>query len=126
MRRAPFAGAAVLGDEANNWLDVFKDTSIHGVFLMASPALICYSFTKDNQTKINAQVNYIETLYGTDITKLYSIQGNIRPPPSLVTKVCPPSYLPIHPLILAVFGYTDGVAYHHINSDLSFDFYIIE
>ena len=31
-----FAGAAVLGDDTNNWLDVFKGTSIHGVFLMAS------------------------------------------------------------------------------------------
>ena len=31
-----FADAAELGDDTAHWLDVFKGTNIHGIFLMAS------------------------------------------------------------------------------------------
>lgn len=68
-----FVDAANLGDPGTvNWIKAFTATKLlHGVFLIAS----------DNQTFIDAEVHFLETLFGTDISNLYRLQGNIRPPP---------------------------------------------
>jgi hypothetical protein len=61
-----------LGDPGTkNWVPQFIGTKIHGVFLIAS----------DTMTNINAMVSWLNSVYGTDITNVYSLQGNIRPPP---------------------------------------------
>jgi hypothetical protein len=67
-----FADAANLGDPGTaNWVTAFKGTSIHGVFLLGS----------DTASNIAAQVTMIDGLFGTDIQQVYTLQGNIRPPP---------------------------------------------
>lgn len=68
-----FVDANNLGDPGTgNWVKAFTATkTLHGVFLIAS----------DNQTFIDAEVQVLETLFGTDIANLYKLQGNIRPPP---------------------------------------------
>jgi hypothetical protein len=61
-----------LGDPGTkNWVPQFIGTKIHGVFLIAS----------DTMGNINAMVSWLNSVYGTDITNVYSLQGNIRPPP---------------------------------------------
>lgn len=66
------ADAVNLGDGGtSNWKPPFIGTKIHGVFLIATDTLALQS----------AQVTFIQGIFGTDITELYTLQGNIRPPP---------------------------------------------
>ena len=55
----------------SNWLPVFQGTNIHGVWLFAS----------DNITLLNYQMTVLNSLFGTDITVLYTLKGNSRPAP---------------------------------------------
>lgn len=65
-----FSQAAVLGDPGTgNWVSAFAGNGIHGAFLMASDDLLL----------VDAQEIVIEGVFGSDITKLYSLQGSIRP-----------------------------------------------
>lgn len=67
------ADAVNLGDPGTtNWVPAFLGTQIHGVFLLAS----------DDITFLNAQVSVLNSVFGTDITNLYTLLGNIRPPPN--------------------------------------------
>lgn len=80
------ADANNLGDPGfKYWLNAFIGTKIHGVFLIAS----------DDMININAMVNWLEALFGSDITKMHELQGNIRPPPYDGHEM---------------FGYLDGVS----------------
>lgn len=75
-----------LGDPGTtNWVNAFLGKKIHGVFLIAS----------DTSNSISTEVSAIESLFGSDITKQYSLQGNIRPPPFAGHEM---------------FGYLDGVS----------------
>ncbi|CAK5278974.1 unnamed protein product [Mycena citricolor] len=59
-----------IGDPSSaNWQPEFAGTSIHGVFLFAS----------DTQANIDAAIADVETVLGSSITKLYTIQGAARP-----------------------------------------------
>ncbi|KAG8803179.1 hypothetical protein FRC17_006239 [Serendipita sp. 399] len=79
------ADAWNLGDPSTtNWVPEFTGRKIDGVFLIAS----------DTMTNVIAMKNWLETLFGTDITKIYELQGNIRPPPFEGHEM---------------FGYLDGV-----------------
>nr|WAW38278.1 DyP-type peroxidase [Auricularia auricula-judae] len=68
-----FVDANNLGDPGTaNWVKAFTATQLlHGVFLIAS----------DDQSLVDTEVAFLEALFGTDMTKLYSLQGSIRPPP---------------------------------------------
>ncbi|KAG9056201.1 hypothetical protein FS842_011378 [Serendipita sp. 407] len=80
------ADASNLGDPGtSNWVPEFIGTKIHGVWLIAS----------DTASNIAAMVNWLEALFGTDMTRIYTLQGNIRPPP-----------FDGHEM----FGYLDGVS----------------
>lgn len=72
FNRGQFADASNLGDVLSNWISAFAGTKVHGVFLIAS----------DSSSNLVAMVKWLETLFGTDMTKLYTLQGNIRPPPN--------------------------------------------
>ncbi|KAG8994444.1 hypothetical protein FRB93_001565 [Tulasnella sp. JGI-2019a] len=67
------ADAVNLGDPGTtNWVKTFTNTkALHGVFLMAT----------DDQAFLDVQIQQLEYVFGTDITHLYSLEGNIRPPP---------------------------------------------
>jgi Dyp-type peroxidase family len=65
-----FADANNLGDPGHiHWVDAFKGTSIHGFFIIASHTV----------DPINAEVATIEALFGSAITKKYSLPGAARP-----------------------------------------------
>nr|WAW38285.1 DyP-type peroxidase [Auricularia mesenterica] len=68
-----FVDANNLGDPGTgNWVKAFTATEkLHGLFLIAS----------DDQVFIDAEVQFLQSLFGPDISNLYSLQGAIRPPP---------------------------------------------
>ncbi|KAG8857986.1 hypothetical protein FRB96_005477 [Tulasnella sp. 330] len=80
------ADASNLGDPGTtNWVPTFTNTkALHGVFLLAT----------DNQTYMDVQIQQLQYVFGTDITNLYSLEGNIRPPPYKGHEM---------------FGYLDGI-----------------
>lgn len=66
------ADANILGDPGTtNWVSAFVGKNIHGVFLIAS----------DLASSLDTEVSALETLFGSDITRQYSLRGSIRPPP---------------------------------------------
>jgi hypothetical protein len=66
-----FADAANLKDDApaTNWVQAFRGTSVHGVFLIAS----------DKDASINATLTKITTAFGKAITETHRISGAARP-----------------------------------------------
>jgi Dyp-type peroxidase family len=65
-----FADATNLGDPGtNNWVQAFKGTNIHGVFLIAS---------KD-WANVNATKAEIASIFGSDVTFVHELQGQARP-----------------------------------------------
>ncbi|KIM30375.1 hypothetical protein M408DRAFT_66228 [Serendipita vermifera MAFF 305830] len=80
------ADANNLGDTGTStWVPEFIGTKIHGVFLIAS----------DQQSLLAAQITVLESILGTFITKIYELDGQIRPPPFEGHEM---------------FGYLDGVS----------------
>ncbi|EJD41880.1 DyP-type peroxidase [Auricularia subglabra TFB-10046 SS5] len=81
-----FVNADNLGDPGTkNWVKAFTLTdALHGLFIIAS----------DDQSLVDTEVQFLEALFGSDISKLYSLQGNIRPPPFVGHEM---------------FGYLDGI-----------------
>nr|UQK85146.1 dye decolorizing peroxidase [uncultured fungus] len=81
------ADANFLGDPGTNgWEPTFVATSsLHGVILLAS----------DTTTLIDTQVAHLEAVWGSSITKLYELQGAIRPGAEEGHEM---------------FGYKDGIA----------------
>lgn len=63
-----FSDAANLGDVVENWLDVFKGTNIHGVFLIAS----------DGQGIINQTWHNVNQAFGNSLTVKYLLSGQAR------------------------------------------------
>lgn len=65
-----FADASNLGDPGTtNWVNAFKGTGIHGVFLLASDSVVL----------INVQIAAVKLLFGTSITEQYRLAGQARP-----------------------------------------------
>ncbi|KAF8494772.1 hypothetical protein JB92DRAFT_2995234 [Gautieria morchelliformis] len=65
-----FADAGNLGDPGTvNWVQAFKGTNIHGLFILAS----------DSSVLINIELVAIKVLFGSSITLQHSLQGQIRP-----------------------------------------------
>jgi Dyp-type peroxidase family len=59
-----------LGDPGTtNWVPQFTQDNIHGLFLIAS----------DQLQFVDAAVTVIEFLFGSSMTEIYSLQGNVRP-----------------------------------------------
>ncbi|KAG9034819.1 hypothetical protein FRB95_012512 [Tulasnella sp. JGI-2019a] len=80
------ADATNLGDPGTtNWISTFTNTAaLHGVFLLAT----------DDSSFMNVQIQQLEFVFGTDMTHLYSLEGNIRPAPYAGHEM---------------FGYLDGI-----------------
>ncbi|KAJ7205969.1 dye-decolorizing peroxidase precursor [Mycena pura] len=64
-----FSEATSVGDDPSTWNPAFAGTNIHGVFLLASD-------TVDN---LNAELASIQSILGSSVTELYSLQGAARP-----------------------------------------------
>ncbi|GJJ12992.1 hypothetical protein Clacol_007241 [Clathrus columnatus] len=65
-----FADAANLGDPGTtNWVNAFRGTGIHGVFLLAS----------DSIALINVEIIAVKALFGNSITEVYRLAGQARP-----------------------------------------------
>lgn len=69
FRMGQFASAPVLAENTDNWVDQFKGTKVHGVFMIAS----------DSQNLMMGQSRSIQNQFGRSINILYSIQGQMRP-----------------------------------------------
>ena len=52
-----------------NWVPGFANSSVHGVFLLASD-------TVDN---VNAELANIQSILGSSVLEIHSLQGNARP-----------------------------------------------
>ncbi|KZV91225.1 peroxidase TAP [Exidia glandulosa HHB12029] len=93
--RGQFADANALGDpdptkNGTAWVDAFRGTNIHGVFLLAS----------DNATLLDAQEVVVNSSMGSAISVVYTLQGSIRPGPQAGHEA---------------FGYLDGVSQPHVD-----------
>jgi DyP dimeric alpha+beta barrel domain len=65
-----FLDAGNLGDPGTvNWVPAFKGTNVHGVILLAS----------DSDNLINIELAAVNVLFGSSITKVHSLQGQVRP-----------------------------------------------
>ncbi|GJJ15328.1 hypothetical protein Clacol_009604 [Clathrus columnatus] len=64
-----FADAPNLAESTNTWVSQFKGTSIHGVYITAS----------DSSNSLMQQNSALQTVLGTTIQVVYSIQGQARP-----------------------------------------------
>ncbi|KAF8143463.1 dye-decolorizing peroxidase precursor [Mycena galopus ATCC 62051] len=60
---------SIIGDNPSTWYPAFAGNSIHGVFLLAS----------DTVGNIDTELANIQSILGTSITELYSLQGAARP-----------------------------------------------
>ncbi|KAF8143462.1 dye-decolorizing peroxidase precursor [Mycena galopus ATCC 62051] len=60
---------STIGDNPSTWDPAFAGNSIHGVFLLAS----------DTVGNIDTELANIQSILGTSITELYSLQGAARP-----------------------------------------------
>ncbi|KAF8517632.1 hypothetical protein JB92DRAFT_2905084 [Gautieria morchelliformis] len=67
--KGQFFDAANLSDPTVNWVQPFKGTNIHGLFILAS----------DSNILINVELAAIKLLFGSSITMLHSLQGQVRP-----------------------------------------------
>ena len=67
--RGQWADAPNLNDDTSKWEDVWKDGSIHGVFLIGS----------DDQSNIDNLLSTITGFFGFSITEQTRIQGAARP-----------------------------------------------
>nr|WAW38281.1 DyP-type peroxidase [Auricularia auricula-judae] len=74
-----------LAETSDGWQQEFKGTGIHGVMLLAS----------DTSDLINQQVAFIESTFGSSLSKVYSLDASMRP-----------GDLAGHEM----FGYKDGIA----------------
>ncbi|KAI0701297.1 peroxidase [Cytidiella melzeri] len=81
-----FADAESLGDDTSIWEDVFKGTSIHGVFLLGSSeasstlsALKIHVLTSFQASFIAEYESDLETLFGSSWTVLYALSAAARP-----------------------------------------------
>ncbi|KIJ40008.1 hypothetical protein M422DRAFT_780853 [Sphaerobolus stellatus SS14] len=63
------ATANVMGDDLNNWLPVFLNQTIHGLFILFS----------DTEASIDSELANIQSILGTSITELYRLAGAARP-----------------------------------------------
>ncbi|EJD50483.1 DyP-type peroxidase [Auricularia subglabra TFB-10046 SS5] len=58
-----------LGETTDTWVPAFVGTSVHGVILLAS----------DDQSLIDQQVGFLDSLFGSSITTLHTLEGSVRP-----------------------------------------------
>ncbi|KAK7062703.1 dye-decolorizing heme-containing peroxidase [Paramarasmius palmivorus] len=65
-----FVDAEALGDPGTgNWIEGFKGTGVHGVFLIAS----------DTQSNVDAELVNIQNILGSSISEVHRLQGAARP-----------------------------------------------
>lgn len=57
------------GSGTSNWVPAFKNTSIHGVFLLAS----------DSEFNLDVELALLKGILGSSASEKYILKGNVRP-----------------------------------------------